>query len=131
MARVNEGSHVVLPATHTSIHKRDKPYALNPLPHSVASLWLILIFRPAEGRRLSWSAWLGEILRWFVHLKTVNHPGICRGGRELNPRPSSREFNALDIRLPNGANAKIRIVFNYFVKTLACLFCSLIILPVR
>jgi len=35
-------------------------------PHSITALWLVLISRPAEGRRLSWPGWLGEILRWFV-----------------------------------------------------------------
>ena len=42
---------------------------------------------------------LGEILRWFVHRKMVTHPCICRGGRKLNPRSSSRESNALTTRL--------------------------------
>ena len=45
--------------------------------------------------------WFGEILRWFARPKTVTHPSISRGGRELNPRPSSRESNALTTRLPS------------------------------
>ena len=91
----------VLPATATFIHNWNEPYlipAFNP-SHSVASLWLELISRLTEGRRLSWPGWLGEILRWFARRKTVIHPSICRGGRELNPRPSSRESNTLTTRL--------------------------------
>jgi len=58
--------HTVLPATHTFIHKWNEPY-LPLLPSRRASphFWLVLIFRPAEGRRLSCPGWLGEILRWF------------------------------------------------------------------
>ena len=41
------------------------------------SLWLVLISRPTEGRRLSWPGGLGEILRWFIRPKTVTLP---RGG---------------------------------------------------
>jgi len=43
--------HTVLPATHTFIHKWNEPY-LPLLPSRRASQ--VLIFRPAEGRRLSW-----------------------------------------------------------------------------
>ena len=49
-------------------------------PQSVSALWPVLIFRPAEGRRLSWPGWLGETLRWFGRWKTVAHPstGLLR-----------------------------------------------------
>jgi len=73
---------------------------LQPQPQSVAALWLALISRPAAGRRLSWLGWLGEILRWFVRPKTVTHPGISRGGQELNPRPMSGETNVITTRQP-------------------------------
>jgi len=33
-------------------------------------------FRPAEGRRLSWPGWLGEILSWFGGSQMVIHPNI-------------------------------------------------------
>ena len=59
MARVNKGSHHP-PATHTCIHKWNEPYL--PLTASrkiVAALWLVLISRPAGGRRLSWPGRLG------------------------------------------------------------------------
>jgi len=49
-------------------------------PQSATALWLVLIYRPAEGWRLSWSRWLGEILRWFARPKTSQYyqrrPGI-------------------------------------------------------
>jgi len=32
--------------------------AFTPQPHSVTTLWPVLIFRPAEDRRLSWPEWL-------------------------------------------------------------------------
>ena len=67
----------VLPATHTFIHKLNKPYL--PLTPSRRELpqWLVLISCPTEGRRLSWPKLLGEILRWFVHPKAVAHRSIC------------------------------------------------------
>ena len=43
---------------------------------------------------LSWSGWLGEILRWFGARNHI-HLSISCGGRESNSRPSSRESNDL------------------------------------
>jgi len=40
--------------------------AFTPQPQSITTLWLVLIPRPTESRRLSWPVWLGEILRWFA-----------------------------------------------------------------
>jgi len=34
-----------------------------PQLQSITALWPVLISPPAEGRRLSWPGWLGEILR--------------------------------------------------------------------
>ena len=45
--------------------------AFTPEPHSITTLWPVLIFRPAEGRRLSWPGWLGEIPRWFARPKCL------------------------------------------------------------
>jgi len=59
MARVNEGSQSFT-ASHTFIHKWNEPYL--PLLPSRRALWLVLISRPTECRRLSWPGWLGEIL---------------------------------------------------------------------
>jgi len=36
--------------------------AFTPLQQSITALWLVLISRLAEGRRLSWPGWLGEIM---------------------------------------------------------------------
>ena len=57
-------------------------------------------FHPAEGRRLSWPGWLGEILRWFAHPKTVIHPSTSCGGRESNSGQSSRKSSALTTEPP-------------------------------
>ena len=66
-----------LPAIHMFIHKWNEPYLPStPQPQSVAALWLVLISRPAEDRRLSWPELLGEILRWFASPKTVTHSNI-------------------------------------------------------
>jgi len=43
--------------------------AFTPQPQSIITLWTVLIFHPAEGRRLSWPQWA----RWFTHPQTV-HP---------------------------------------------------------
>ena len=46
--------HTVLLATHTFIHKWKQPHLpLTLQPQSVAALCLVLISRPAEGRKLS------------------------------------------------------------------------------
>jgi len=89
-------NQTVLPATHTFIHKLNKPYL--PLTPSRRELpqWLVLISCPTEGRRLSWPKLLGEILRWFVHPKAVAHRSICHAASWL----SSHESSALTTRLP-------------------------------
>jgi len=80
--------------------------AFTPGPLNVISLWLLLIFRPTKGRRLSWPGWLGEILRWFMHPKTVAHP---RGGGESNSRPLSRMSDALTRRQSHYSTGNIVI----------------------
>jgi len=65
--------------------------AFNLQPQSIATLWLVLISHPTEGRRLSWPGLLGEILRWFDRPKTVTRPSTCCG--EWNPRSLSCEFS--------------------------------------
>jgi len=61
MARVNKGSHrMTLPPTRLSTNRMP---TFNAYLQSIAVLWLVLISHPAEGRRLSWPGWLGEILR--------------------------------------------------------------------
>ena len=39
--------------------------AFTPNRRASAHLWLVLISRPAEGRRLSWPGWLGAVLKLF------------------------------------------------------------------
>jgi len=66
MARVNEGSHsFTLPPTRLSTSGLNYTCLYSLQPQSISALWLVLTFRPAEGR-LSWPGWLGEILRWFI-----------------------------------------------------------------
>ena len=67
MARVNEGSHsFTLPPTRLSRTGISHTCLYSPAAKSITALWLVLISRPAEGRRLSWPGWLGEVVRWFV-----------------------------------------------------------------
>jgi len=54
MARVNKGSHSF--TCHPDVYRQMEwtiP-AFTPQPQSITALWLVLISRPAEGRRLSW-----------------------------------------------------------------------------
>jgi len=52
--------------------------AFTPQQQSITALWLVLISRPAEGRRLSWPEWLGEILRWFARQRWSPIPVLTR-----------------------------------------------------
>jgi len=54
MARVNEGSHSF--TCHPQVYPQVECTipAFTPQPQSITALWLVLISRPAEGRRLSW-----------------------------------------------------------------------------
>ena len=62
----------------TFIHEWNEPYLpLLPQLQSVTVLWPVLIFRPAEGRRLSWPEWLvtnrvGLPTRNMAHKKKFN-----------------------------------------------------------
>ena len=53
---------------------------------------------------------------WFAGPKTVTRPSICLGGRELNPRPSSRESNALTTRLPSHHLSEGMLFCPYFLQ---------------
>ena len=92
--------HTDFPATlsHLSTCGMSHP-AFTAQPQSITAFWPVLIFRPAEGRRLSWPGWLGEILRWFTCLKMVTYPSTSRSGQELNSCPLSRKSSALTTRL--------------------------------
>jgi len=54
MARVNEGSHSFTCHPHVHPQVEWTIPAFTPQPQSITALWLALISRPAEGRRLSW-----------------------------------------------------------------------------
>jgi len=58
MARVNDVSHSFTGHPHVYPQVQRTTPAFTPQPQSVTALWLVLIFRPAEGRRLSWPEWL-------------------------------------------------------------------------
>jgi len=57
--------------------------AFTPQLQSITALWLVLIFRPAQGRRLSGPGWLGEILRWFVRRRWSPIPIRNRARRRV------------------------------------------------
>ena len=48
---------------------------------SVSALWLVLISHPAEGRKLCWPGWLGEILRWFAYGRRSASPLLTGSDR--------------------------------------------------
>jgi len=53
MARVKEGSHSF--TCHPHIREWNMSHtSFTTRPQSITALWMILISRPAEGRRLSW-----------------------------------------------------------------------------
>jgi len=57
------GDHTDLPDTHTCIHNRMSHVCLYSQPQSITAPWSVLISRPAEGMRLSWSGSLVTGLR--------------------------------------------------------------------
>ena len=84
LARVNEESHSFTCHPHVCPHIKMSHTTFTPLPQSITAHWPVLISRPTEGRRPSWSWKLGEILRWFVRPKTASHPiSPLRPGIEL------------------------------------------------
>jgi len=111
MAPVNEGSHSFTYHPHVYPQVEWAIPAFTTQPHSITALWLVLISRPAQGRRLSWPGWLSEILRWFACPKTVTHRVIHCGGQELNSRPSSCKSNALATRLPSQLSRLVKLTF--------------------
>jgi len=99
MARVNEGSHSFSchPQARLSTYGTTEPsclYSPSVEHHRTVDG---IYSRLAEGRRLSWTGWLGEILRWFARPNTVTHPSISRGGRGSNSRPPSPKTNVLPL----------------------------------
>jgi len=72
MARVNEGSHSLTCHVYPQVEWTISIPAFTPQPQSATTLWPILIFRPTEGRRLSYpQLWEGNrrsgiawVMRW-------------------------------------------------------------------
>ena len=60
-----------LPSTRLFMYIMSHP-ALTLQPQSITVLWSVLISLPAEGRRLSFPMWLGEILRWFARHRVAS-----------------------------------------------------------
>jgi len=90
LACVNEGSHRFTCHPHVYPHME---WAILPLlPSRRASPQFgRYISRPAEGRRLSWPRWVGEILRWFALSMPVTHPVLAAaaGNRTRDHRVAS------------------------------------------
>ena len=108
--------HAVLPATHTFIHNRNKPY-LPLTPAAERHRTLAGAHFPSTEGIGYWVGlgWLGKILQWFARPKTVTHPSISRGGRESNSWPSSRESNALT-RIPRRPDFDCEQIDNFRCK---------------
>jgi len=55
--------------------------AFTPQPQIIATVWPVLISRPAEGRRLTWPGWLVTYRDDnYARPKTVIHPSTNRAG---------------------------------------------------
>ena len=72
--------HTVLPANYTMP-------AFTPQPKSITALWLVLIYRPTEGRRLSRPGWLvtyrNKVPPPGVEPGHVTHPSTNRTRRRV------------------------------------------------
>jgi len=68
MARVNEGSQCFTCHPHVYPHVEWAIHAFTFQPQGIIAVWPVLIFRSAEGRRLSWPGWLddADTLYWNV-----------------------------------------------------------------
>ena len=81
-ARVNDGSHSF--TCRPFIHQWTVLPAFISQPQSITAFWLVLIFRLAEGRRLSWPEWLVTNWdAWFTRPQTVTHPSINQARRRV------------------------------------------------
>ena len=72
--------HTVLPANYTMP-------AFTPQPQNITALWLVLIYRPTEGRRLSLPGWLvtyrNKVPLPGVEPGHVTHPSTNRARRRV------------------------------------------------
>jgi len=74
---VNEGSHSFTCYPHVHPRMEWAVAAFTPQLHSITALWLVLIFHPTEGRKLSWIEWQVKIPRWYASW-TRHHPSTNR-----------------------------------------------------
>jgi len=71
LTRVNEGSQLYRPPTRLSISGMNHAclFYFSTQLQCVTALWPVLIFRPAEGRRLSWpETWVRCAVQVHCHL---------------------------------------------------------------
>jgi len=86
MARVNKGSHSY--ACHPHVYQLVK-YTIpgfTPQPQSITALWLVLISRPAEGRRLSWP--IADLFVDRLGAAVVARLSSCAAGPDTKPTVS-------------------------------------------
>ena len=99
--------HAVLPATHAHVspHTERAIAAFTPPAAQRHRTSAGTYFRPTEGRRLSWSTFIGEILRWFVRPKTV-------GPSQYQPRRPEIQLatTELQVQRPNHHRSRIRML---------------------
>jgi len=92
--------HTVLSANYTMP-------AFTPHPQSITALWLVLIYRPTEGRRLSRPGWLvtyqNKVPPPGVEPGHVTHPSTNRARRRvtslIRPTPLPLRHAALSIQI--------------------------------
>jgi len=75
-------------------------------PHSITALWPLLIFHPAEGRRLSWPEWLVTNRGGLPAAHMVTHPSTNRAWHRVT---SLIETNVLP--LSQAATIALWLVF--------------------
>jgi len=78
MARVNEGSHSFTCHPHVYPQVEWITHAFTPQPQSITALWLVLISRPTEGRRLSWKLCTAYGKRHCQWVTSSDHQGHFR-----------------------------------------------------
>ena len=119
MAHVNEGSHSFTCHPHVYPRMEWTIPAFTPQWQSITALWLVLISRPAEGRRLSWP---GEILRWFVHQRRPPIPVLTGPDVEQLRWYAQRRYQYAT--LPQVIPSYLKHVSNYYVTYTASFWLS-------
>jgi len=122
MVRVKQGLHSFTCHPHVYPQVEWAIPAFTLQPQSIITLWLVLIFHPAEGRRLSWTEWL-VTNRGFTRLQAVTHPGTNWDRRRVT---SLIETNTLPLsQVTNQCQAATCVVWQWFVRLESTLWVSL------